>query len=191
MKETSKALERRMREDPEKWKAIFKGKGVDIGSGDNLLDVPGCEPFDKEHGDANRILDFLKARTYDYVHCSHVLEHVFDPSQCVEDWLDLLKPGGYLVGEVPSWELYEGKRPTSVFNPDHKTTFSMWNKVGGSVLPHFHAPYFFSTFSDSATIHSVRLIDTNYDYCVGASVDQTFDFEKRVECFIEFVLQKV
>ena len=66
----------------------------------------------------------------------------------------------------------------------------MWNKTGGTELPHIFVPDFFES-TDQANIISLRLIDSNYDYCLGASVDQTFDFDKRVECYIEFVLQKV
>lgn len=187
MKETSKAMNRRVREEKLTgfpWKRIFSGKGLDIGSGDDLL--PGAQPFDKEHGDAEHILDFFKPETFDFVHASHVLEHMHNPTMALSDWFQILKPNGYLIGEVPSWELYEGKRDRSVFNPDHKSTFSMWRKKGGAALPHYHAPTFFTDFNPT----SVRLIDTNYDYLKGASVDQTFRYEDGVECFIEFVLQK-
>lgn len=183
-------MNRRRQEESEgglPWSKILSGHGLDIGSGDDLL--PGAIPFDKEDGDANNLAQYFPSRTFDFLHASHVLEHVFDPAECVRDWLSLLKPGGHLVGEVPSWELYEGKRPTSIWNPDHKTTWSMWSKKGGSVLPHIFAPDFFASFGNTEVV-SLRLIDTNYNYLTGASVDQTYDFSHGVECYIEFVLRK-
>lgn len=174
------------------WDDIFKGKGVDIGSGDDPLQIPDCVHFDQEDGDANHILDYLEEGSFDFVHASHVLEHLHDPTQALKDWSKLLKPGGYIVGEVPSWELYEGKRERSVFNPDHKSTFSLWSKKGGTELQHFYALEFFPKVAalSGMDLVSLRLIDTNYNYCVGASIDQTFPFENAVECYIEFFLQK-
>lgn len=199
MKETTKAMRRRLFVEKEingfQWKDIFKGKGVDIGSGDDPLPFTGCQPFDISDGDANNILDHLEEGIFDYVHASNVLEHMIDPMQAILGWWKLLKPGGYLIGEVPSWELYEGKRDLSIYNPDHKSTWSMWNLTGGSKLPHYFAPLFFSIFqsgntNENSKIIKLQLIDTNYDYLKGSSVDQTFKESDEVECFIEFVLKK-
>jgi hypothetical protein len=35
-----------------------------------------------------------------------------------------------------------------------------------------------------------RLVDTNYNYKVGTTLDQTLDRNKGVEAFIEFVIKK-
>jgi SAM-dependent methyltransferase len=194
MKETSKAMRRRWVEDAEgvfPWRSIFVGDGIDIGSGDDLLPVDGCRPFDQGDGDANVLDKYFQPETFDYVHGSHVLEHMHDVSDVLKRWCSLLKKGGHIVGEVPSWELYEHKRERSIFNPDHKSTWSMWNKKGGSALPHYHAPDFFSSFSgaNGLTMLLCRLVDTDYDYKAG-DIDQTVPHGSTVECFIEFVLKK-
>jgi SAM-dependent methyltransferase len=44
---------------------------------------------------------------YDIVSMNHVLEHVIDPGLVLERALRLLRPGGWLVGQLPartSWE---------------------------------------------------------------------------------------
>lgn len=194
-KETSKALRRRWIEDHNgefPWKALFSGRGIDIGSGDDPLPFEGCEPFDQQHGDANEMLKYFKPGTFNYVHASHILEHVKDAKASIGQWIKLLKKGGHLIGEVPSWELYEHRRPISIWNPDHKSTWSMWSKKGGGALPHYHAPTFFADVAKAfgASIVQVRLVDTNYNYQLGGQVDQTFHEDEGVECFIEFVLKK-
>jgi SAM-dependent methyltransferase len=45
--------------------------------------------------------------TYDIVSMNHVLEHVVDPGLVMQRAFDLLRPGGHLVGQIPtvtSWE---------------------------------------------------------------------------------------
>ena len=45
---------------------------------------------------------------YDIVSMNHVIEHVLDPDVLLKRSLDLLKPGGYVVGQLPTsscWEL--------------------------------------------------------------------------------------
>ena len=44
---------------PEFSDQYFSGKVLDIGCGDNLV-VPNAIPFDKEQGDAQNILNYLK-----------------------------------------------------------------------------------------------------------------------------------
>lgn len=46
------------------------------------------------------IPDEFKGR-YDALYCSSVLEHVYDPFKAATNLIDLLKPGGLLMGSVP------------------------------------------------------------------------------------------
>src|SRR4051794_20067410 len=84
----------------------FSGSVLDIGCGPDLV-VPHAKPFDFEHGDANRILDFLAPESFDCVHSSHCLEHMREPPVALAQWWALVRPSGYLIIVVPDEDLYE------------------------------------------------------------------------------------
>jgi SAM-dependent methyltransferase len=136
----------------------LKGDGIDIGCGaDPILEA--VEPFDKEQGDANEITQFIKKR-YDFVFSSHALEHMHDPYHAISEWFSLLKPGGYLVVLVPDEDLYEQGVFPSIFNADHKFTFtisktSSWSPKSVNV--------FDLTQSLPGKLISVKLQDIGYD----------------------------
>jgi SAM-dependent methyltransferase len=111
----------------------FSGSVLDIGCGPDLV-VPHAQPFDMQHGDANEILHFLSAESFDCVHSSHCLEHMTDPPRALGQWWALVRPGGFLIIVVPHEDLYEQGVWPSAFNPDHKATFridrpSSWSPV--------------------------------------------------------------
>lgn len=185
MKETTKATLRRNAEKFD-WKSVFSGTGIDIGPGDDPHRLASVT-FDKHDGDANFISLKFKKVQFDWVHASQVLEHMVNPKAAILDWFKIVKAGGYIVITVPSWELYEGMIWPSRFNPDHKSTWSLWQK--GSPAPHHvYVPDFVSWIISLG--HSVirsKLIDTNYSYKVGTSKDQTLS---TAEAFIEIVIRK-
>lgn len=187
MKESSKAMLRRMK-SPE-WKKAFAGRGIDVGCGDDIIDVPDVVGFDMQDGDANTLDEYFDADSFDFLHASQCLEHMRDPRTALKSWIRVVKPGGYLIITIPSWELYEGMIWPSRFNPDHKSTFSLWQK--GSPAPHHcHLPsWLFENFPECHVLRC-ELIDDNYDYSIGTRVDQTYDFAKKVEAFIEILLVK-
>ena len=100
----------------------FSGKVLDIGCGDNLV-VSNAVPFDKEQGDAQEILNYLEPNTFDCVHSSHSLEHMSDVPKALQQWWQLVKPGGTMVIVVPDEDLYEQGVWPSLFNRDHSATF--------------------------------------------------------------------
>lgn len=102
----------------------FSGRVIDIGCGPDLV-VPHAEPFDLEQGDAQRILDYRAAESFDCVHSSHCLEHMRDVKSALTQWWALVKPNGYLVVVVPHEELYEQGAWPSLFNTDHKAMFNL------------------------------------------------------------------
>jgi SAM-dependent methyltransferase len=135
MNESSKT--RRIR-SKEYYNMYMGGSVLDIGCADDLC-VPHAIPFDKEEGDANKILDYLKSETFDCVHSSHCIEHVIDPKQCLGDWWALVKPNGFLITIAPEENLYEQGNWPSLFNPDHKNTFrisgaSSWSPRSNNLL---------------------------------------------------------
>jgi len=115
---------------------ILQGKGIDIGCGpDPVLET--ARRFDVEDGDANHITRFV-SETFDYVYSSHCLEHMHDPAKALAEWWQLVKPGGHLFFVVPDEDLYEQGFFPSLFNPDHKATFTIhkeksWSPVSFNV----------------------------------------------------------
>lgn len=155
MDETSKT--KRIRTDFER--SLLQGEGIDIGCGGDPISE-GAVPFDVQHGDANRITEYVDRR-FDYVYSSHCLEHMLDPRQAIQEWWALVKPGGVLFVVVPDEDLYEQGYWPSCFNSDHKWTFTLsksksWSPVSINVLE------LVSSFPGSELV-DVRLQDHGYD----------------------------
>ena len=191
--ESSKAMRRRWCEDASgefPWRQIFEGAGLDIGCGPDPLPFDDCKPFDLEDGDANHLTKYFKPCSFDYIHASQALEHMHRPS-VLWDWMTLLKPHGHAIITVPSWELYEGMRWPSVYNPDHKSTWSMNLRGSPAGKNHVHVPSFLAAGGAIAEVKLARQLDCNYDYSVGVTRDQTWEETDGVEPWIEFVLRRV
>jgi SAM-dependent methyltransferase len=187
--ETQKAMKRRWREDDAgiyPWRKWMAGRTLDVGCGPDP--VPGAIEFDEKDGDANHLSRYFPAESFDVLHSSQSAEHMHDPVAALNDWLKVVKRGGYLIATVPLWELYEYMRWPSVTNPDHKSTWSFWQR--GSPAPHHcKLPEWLDQFGCQVLL--CRIVDDNYDYHLGMlKVDQTWIPENGVECFGEFVLQK-
>jgi len=114
--ETSKAAKRRLREGF--FEKYCTGKGLDIGYGGDPV-TPNVQGWDYEHGDA-QYLNGLDDESYDFVHSSHLLEHLPETKLTLQNWWRVLKHGGYLLLYVPHRDLYEKKiKLPSQFNDDH------------------------------------------------------------------------
>jgi SAM-dependent methyltransferase len=111
-------------------KQWFNGTGIDIGCGADPI-RPNVRRFDMDHGDANRITDFV-SDTFDYVFSCHCLEHMHDPVSALAGWWKLVKPGGRLIFIVPDEDLYEQGVFPSRFNEDHKATFTLSKRISWS-----------------------------------------------------------
>lgn len=109
---------------------LFTGKGIDIGCGLDPI-MPNARPFDMDDGDANKITEYINEE-YDYVFSSHCLEHMHDPQQAIFEWWKLVKTNGHLIFTVPDEDLYEQGYFPSLFNDDHKSTFTISKKVSWS-----------------------------------------------------------
>lgn len=124
MSETAKSYQNRL--DEGFFDKYIKGTGVDLGVGriDSIYGAdpvhPDVQQWDKDDGDAT-FMESVADNTYDYVHASHILEHIENPYLALRNWLRILKPGGYLIVLVPHRDLYEKKnRLPSNWNLDHK-----------------------------------------------------------------------
>jgi SAM-dependent methyltransferase len=104
-------------------KSLLSGDGIDIGCGLDPI-MPSAKPFDMEDGDANEISKYV-TKQFDYVFSSHCLEHMLDPSLAIAEWWKLVKQGGHLIFTVPDEDLYEQGYFPSLFNDDHKSTFTI------------------------------------------------------------------
>ena len=138
--------------------ALLTGDGIDIGCGPDPI-LPQVDRFDQEDGDANVITRYVSKR-YDFVFASHALEHMHDPYAALGEWFALLKPGGHLIVLVPDEDLYEQGHFPSIFNPDHKATFTIskacsWSPRSVNVLQLVRAV--------PAEVVSVTLQDHGYD----------------------------
>ncbi len=198
--ETSKAQIRRY-QNADYWNKIMKGHVLDIGPGNDPLSTNmwSCMdeiiPFDKAQGDANKIDEYFpgakdpyyQVGSFDCIHGSQVMEHLYNPTDFINRCLRILKPGGWIVMTVPDYDLYEKRRFPSRFNPDHKTTWSLW-RDSSTARKHIHVPTWIKQF-DVAQRYAT-LIDTNYDYLAPDTKDQTWLREDGVECFIEILLKK-
>lgn len=191
--ETSKALRRRMIEDAKgifPWRSILSGRGIDVGCGPAKLPYAECRGFDLEDGDANQLHKYFEPESFDYIHSSQSLEHMRSPDVVYDSWLRVLKPGGFIIITVPSWELYEGMRWPSVYNPDHKSTWSMNLKGSPAGVNHVHVPSWLERNIHRARPLLMRQLAENYNYTVGVADDQTWEENDAVEPWIEIVLQK-
>jgi SAM-dependent methyltransferase len=117
---------------------FMSGTVLDIGCGPDRVD-PHAQPFDKRHGDANYIATYWPAESFDCVHSSHCLEHMYNAREALAEWWSLVKPGGHMVFVVPEENLYEQGRWPSIFNSDHKWTFrkggaASWSPVSLDVI---------------------------------------------------------
>ena len=192
MKETTKSTQRRMEEDAAgvfPWRQIFTGRGLDVGAGDDPLQFPGCQPFDKGDGDANTLSRYFAPEMFDYIHASHCAEHLHDPSKSIRDWLTLVKPLGHIVLTVPDVGAYERFTCPSRYNPDHKSSWSMIY-LGSSFPIHVHIPTWVKQFDDVAITVLARYVERNYNWKLKPEFDQTWTLATGCEIWNEIVFQK-
>lgn len=169
MKECSKSMPRRLRE-PNFSNKYFVGVGLDIGGRPDPLSLyaelfPRLErvdTWDIEDGDA-QFLEGVSDGSYDFVHSSHTLEHLNDPSQGLGNWFKVVKPNGYLILIVPDEDLYEQGIFPSTFNEDHKWTFTImkensWSSRSVNLLTLIQG------LGPQAEIIKLELLDSTYRY---------------------------
>jgi SAM-dependent methyltransferase len=139
--------------------ALLDGKGLDIGCGPDPI-TTDVDRFDIENGDANFISRYV-TNQYDFIFSSHCLEHMHDPRGALREWFSLLKPAGHLIVVVPDEDLYEQGYFPSLFNGDHKVTFTIrkatsWSQSSINVLDMVNS-------LSGAEVVSVELQDNGYD----------------------------
>ena len=140
---------------------IHNKKVIDIGAGSDPISA-NAERFDINEGDANFILNYKIKNSYDTVYSSHCLEDMIDAKRSLSDWWTLVKSSGHLILIVPDEDLYEQGIWPSLFNWDHKHTFTL--KQSKSLSPvSLNIENLVKQLPNSKII-SVKIQDTNYDY---------------------------
>lgn len=118
--ETNKSRNRRIREHF--FEKYCTGKGLDICNGGDLITDNVCS-WEIENGDA-QYLTGVKNESFDYVYCSHGLEHMNKVRVALKNWFRVVKKGGYLIVAIPHRDLYEKKKALpSRWNTDHRHMF--------------------------------------------------------------------
>lgn len=143
-------------------KSVLIGEGIDIGCGSDPIS-PSALAFDTHSGDANNILEHLPAgKQFNFVFSSHCLEHMFDPEKSLGDWWQLVKPGGSMVVVIPDEDLYEQGYWPSIFNYDHKHTFTISKQKSWSPVSH-NLLEMVSRLADKESF-TIELMDQEYDH---------------------------
>ncbi len=190
--ESTKSLRRRYCEDAQgifPWRKILVGPGIDVGAGDDLIPIPGFVPFDKEHGNAERLSEYFPHKSQKTIHSSQCAEHMSNPLEALLDWMKLLKKGGHLVWTVPDVGAYENFVYPSRHNPDHRASFSMIYR--GSTFPiHYHLPTMMESFKGIAEVLLCRYVETNLDWNERTKRDLTWNPSEQCEMWNEVVLRK-
>ena len=199
MHESSKSIFGKIRDSRYATRYIV-GDGIDIGAGPDSLGqyyelfplMKSCRGWDVPDGDAE-LMDSIKDDAVDFVHSSHCLEHMRNPSIALDNWLRILKPGGHMICLVPDEDLYEQGVFPSTFNPDHKHTFTIhkrksWSKNSINLFD------LLSRTSYPIEIKKIELLDATFRYDLNRymkipRIDQTMT--SIGECAIEFVLKKM
>ncbi len=117
--------------------SVLVGSGIDIGCGTDPV-TPHVRQFDVADGDANDITRYVNEQ-FDFVFSSHCLEDMRNPAATIQQWWQLVKPGGHLFFIVPDEDLYEQGVFPSRFNGAHRATFTIskarsWSPVSYNVF---------------------------------------------------------
>lgn len=145
---------------PELIAKYIQGDIIDIGAGLDPIDFKATI-FDLANGNAQFISQYYGADSYDAVFSSHCLEHMVNPFEALQEWIKILKPGGVLFVIVPDEDLYEQGHFPSIFNSDHKATFTISKS-------HTWSPRSFNMYdlamANNLNIEYLRLQSDGYDY---------------------------
>lgn len=171
----------------------FCGDGIDIGGRPDPFSqyigvfplVKSVKIWDLEDGDA-QFMRGCEDETYDFVVSSHCLEHMCNVEEALFNWIRIIKKGGYLIITVPDEDMYEQQQWPSVYNPDHRWTFTIykqksWSQKSINILD------LLKRFAGVVEIEKVEKISEFYNHNVKHK-DQTFHVN--IESAIEFILRK-
>ena len=192
MKECSKSIVRRMHA-PDFINSFFVGNGLYIGGKPDPLSLykdffskmGNVKTWDWEDGDA-QFLHGVDDASFDFVHSSPCLEHLINPTEGLQNWLRVLKEGGYLIVTIPDEDLYEQGKFPSTFNLDHKWTFTIFKTLSWSNNS-INVMELLKKLGPEAEVIKIELLSSTYRFNLPR-YDQTLT--PISECGIEFIVRK-
>ena len=193
MQETSKSLIRRSYDKRFATRWLI-GDGIDIGAGPDAIGnyaplfplIRSVRAWDLPDGDA-MLMEGVADHSFDFVHSSHCLEHLVNPTIALQNWVRICKPGGHLLIMVPDEDLYEQGVWPSTFNTDHKWSFTI-GKASSWCPRSVNVIALLRNVWREVNILKIELLDNGFFY--GAQrFDQTLTMLG--ESAIEIVLRKV
>ena len=159
-------------------------KVLDIGCGDDKI-IPEAFGWDLPEGDGQKLTG-VPDGSFDIVYSSHFVEHLRDPLEGLLNQWRVLRAGGYLIFLVPDEDTYEQGIWPSIFNTDHKHTYTIAKDVTWSPASKNVADLV--ALLPRHKVLSMRIIDAGYDHATDKIFDQT-DLPK-AECAVEVIVQK-
>lgn len=199
MYESSKSIFGKIRDSRYATRYIV-GDGIDIGAGPDSISqyyelfplMKSCRAWDMPDGDAE-LMESIPDNTLDFVHSSHCLEHMRNPSIALDNWLRILKPGGHMICLIPDEDLYEQGEFPSTFNSDHKHTFTIHKRNSWSQ----QSINLFDLLANSkypVEVKKIELLDATFRYDLNRHIQKS-RFDQTLtpigECAIEFILKKL
>lgn len=196
MNETSKSIFKKLSDSRYATRYIV-GDGIDIGAGQDSLDqyfeffplAKSCMNWDLVNGDA-QYLKGVSDNSFDFVNSSHCLEHMQDPNVALNNWLRILKTGGYLLLSVPDEDLYEQGIFPSTYNADYKHTFTIY-KQSSWCSNSINLFDLLSSTDYSLQILKIELLDSTYKYRTSQVSRMDQSMTAIGECAIEVILKKL
>lgn len=101
---------------------VCKGKGLDIGCNRKEWAFPNSIPIDLIFDDPYDALN-LPDGEFDYIHSSHVLEHINDWVSVLDYWTTKICSGGVLFLYLPCysqvyWRVFNNRKHVNTLSPD-------------------------------------------------------------------------
>lgn len=192
MRECSKSIQRRL-SDSNFLRRYFVGDGIDIGGKPDPLMLykeffplaKNIRTWDWDDGDA-QYLKGVDEGTLDFIHSSHCLEHLVNPTEGLINWLNAIREGGHLIITVPEEDLYEQGQFPSTFNKDHKWTFTLHKSASWSEKS-INICSLIQQLGPHAELIKAELLSGSYRFDLPR-FDQSLS--PVAECGIEFIIRK-
>lgn len=170
------------------------GYGLDIGGGADSIGIyqslfpliKAVTLYDMPQGNAQFLYN-VPDNAFDFVYSAHCLEHMVNPEIAMNNWLRVLKPGGFMILTIPDEDMYEQGVWPSTYNFDHKHTFTIhkkksWSPVSINILD------LLNKVQGDFEVQKIELL--NHSYLMNVSrFDQTRT--PFAESGIEIILRKL